>query len=1175
MCIQETGQVMIGIVLCRLRLVAKGKHSDRLPKMVLAWRCLFVPLLLAGCDRRPQEAPTTTPAVAKIPAFPAEHLGAFYQGIAELEMDRHESAAAIYQGMVDRRVFEPAVLANLAIAKLSLQQPDDADRLSLRAFESAPAHPDIALVRAAVLGARGQDAESVALLRRITTEHPRHVAAHWALISRLESDASADKRELESLNGQLLRLRPTNLAALLSALRASAAAGESARTVELLDRILAVVANAPPGVAKQADLLRTAAQSKDATATLRAATAMRNLLRQTDRFRSDVLALGPSATDLPGMVRHPLGGVDGIQVSARSEIRFKQSDGLQHGGPDQSAVTIGTVAEDRSAAMYQYGLDRTGRLFSSEGGLLTDVTKKAGLADVPPARFAAFVDLNNDRRLDLLLCCEAGDRLYRQIVAGVFRDATTETGLASVGPSLGACPYDYDNDGDLDLLRWTSDELHILRNDGEGTLTEPPPPRGLPATLAGISAIQPWDIDDDGDVDLFITLGASPFGWRVLSNERLATFRDVSPEMKTLTAQFNAAPLIADLDHDGRWEILQPELEPVRSYAIGDDFEVNSLSGRHNADEFIRSAVCADFDCDGEQDLIKVRSDGTTSRGDVSLEPGGTLHAVDLNRDGYPDLVSSGGRVYMNETQHTANWLSVGLHALITGDSRFNAFGLYSTIEIRAGAMYQKRTVTSPLTHFGLGSYPHADVLRVIWPNGSYQNLEYRASDRLRLAANQVVIEEQSLKGSCPYLYAWNGERFEFVTDVLWRSALGMSIMSGVLGHHGTADDYFKISGEQFVPREGEYVLQFTEELWETAYFDYCRLFVVDHPAETDIYVDEKCLTPPYPPFEIFKVREARPIRAATDDRGRDVTDALCEQDGRYVTGFASTRYQGIAEPHDLILDLGEFNGADEVRLFLQGWLWPTDASTNVAVSQNPSLTVQPPRFSVIGTDGQWQLLDLVGGFPSGKNKTLVYNLTGRLPTSDHRLRLHTNFMIYWDRAFVTIGPQEFDSHQTELTVASADLHTRGFSHEFPRQPNGPTIPEYDALDPGRSWRDLEGDYTRFGDVTELLLAVDDFYAIVGAGDEVTLRFDASRLPELPSGWRRDFVIHTDGWLKDGDLNSATGKTVTPLPFHGMTEFPYPDSLVPRSPGIRDRRQRYQTRRRDQHEFRNRLRDGN
>ena len=74
---------------------------------------------------------------------------------------------------------------------------------------------------------------------------------------------------------------------------------------------------------------------------------------------------------------------------------------------------------------------------------------------------------------------------------------------------------------------------------------------------------------------------------------------------------------------------------------------------------------------------------------------------------------------------------------------------------------------------------------------------------------------------------------------------------------------------------------------------------------------------------------------------------------------------------------------------------------------------------------------------------------------------------------------------------------------------------------------------------------------------EITLRFDAAAAPALPDGWTRDFMIYTDGWIKDADLNTAEGWRVGPLPFHAMSEYPYgPNEEYPRPDIV----QRYHTR---------------
>ncbi|MBX3395287.1 MAG: VCBS repeat-containing protein [Phycisphaerae bacterium] len=1120
---------------------------------------LFGLLLIVSCDRKPAppaSQPTTAagqPSSERQPPqsgppieFPIERLGSFYQANADLEMDRNEQAAAIYVELIAHGIRDPAVLANLALARLHQQNLPEAEEWSRQAEAGAPENTGIRLIRSGILAATGRDSEARQILEGVLEAQPDHVPALWMMIALVGNQSDSDAKTRHRLHENLVKAVPRNLAALLSAAQAAADSERLDLARNYMDRVFAICSALTPTLTEQRDTLRQAVSKRDQAGVKRAISIVRNLMRQSDRYRADILALGPSATAAPAYIRHPVGVLTGKPPAAvRADIQFTADSSLQTliGDPAsgrRTCLALGTVTDDRSPAVYFYSEDGPGSLVVFQGEKPVNVTATFGLADAPPCRFALFADLNNDRRMDLILCTKSADRIFRLGDDGRFVDAAVESGLSDAdGGSAGVAVYDFDNDGDLDLIQWNASQLRILRNDGEGTLSAIATPPGWPADLAGVRSVQPIDLDDDGDVDLFITLGDGPFGWRVISNERLATFKDVTPELTGIPKHLDAEPLITDIDNNGRMEIVDPAA--CNAYEIGDNFAVTTrrlrdiaeLPGRRSV-----AAVAADFDCNGSIELLRMQADGGTDRNDVTTATGDRLTAVDLNRDGLPDLLSNGGRVFFNRTSGSGNWLAVGLHALIAGDSRFNSFGLYSTIEIRAGLHYQKQTVTGPITHFGLGPYNHADVMRVVWPNGSYQNLEHRPSDRLRLSANQVVIEEQTLKGSCPYLYAWNGSRFEFVTDVLWRSALGMSIMSGVYGHIGSADDYFKIDGNQLVELNGRFVLQFTEELWETAYFDYCRLFVVDHPIGTNFFVDEKCLTPPYPPFELFKVRQSQPILRAITGHGTDVTDLLSEPDGRFVDEFGPTRYQGIMEEHDLILDCGEFASDEQVRLFLRGWIRPTDASTNVAVSQNPTIPVRPPVFSVQDSQGNWQTLDITVGFPSGKNKTLVYDLTGKFPTNDHQLRISTNFAIYWDHAFLTRGPQDVELRVTELPISSGHLHDRGFSIEYPRVPGGPMIPDYDALDHDRIWRDLIGEYTPFGDVTGLLKAIDDQYVVVGAGDEITIQFDAGSTPPLPTGWTRSFVIHTDGWLKDGDLNSATGKTVEPLPFRSMTEFP-------------------------------------
>jgi hypothetical protein len=178
-------------------------------------------------------------------------------------------------------------------------------------------------------------------------------------------------------------------------------------------------------------------------------------------------------------------------------------------------------------------------------------------------------------------------------------------------------------------------------------------------------------------------------------------------------------------------------------------------------------------------------------------------------------------------------------------------------------------------------------------------------------------------------------------------------------------------------------------------------------------------------------------------------------------------------------------------------------------------------------------------GFPKGKNKTMVIDLSDKFLVKDYRLRIHTNMQIYWDHIFYTTAVSGGTVRTISLEPAAANLHYRGFSEVTRETPYSPHIPNYQTVTTAPRWRDLVGLYTRYGDVLRLLLESDSKYVIMNAGDELSIEFDGAQVPELPSGWRRDFIFYNDGWLKDGDLNTADGQTVEQLPFHGMASYPY------------------------------------
>jgi len=474
---------------------------------------------------------------------------------------------------------------------------------------------------------------------------------------------------------------------------------------------------------------------------------------------------------------------------------------------------------------------------------------------------------------------------------------------------------------------------------------------------------------------------------------------------------------------------------------------------------------------------------------------------------------------------------------LRTGSGKNNVFGIGSKVEVRAAELYQTRVVTSRSTHFGLGPHLKADVVRIEWTNGVPQTIYFPGTD-------QDVTESEMLKGSCAFLYTWDGKRFRFVTDVMWRSALGMPL--GLLGSStayapaGASQEYLRIPGDALQPRSGTYTLQLTEELWETAYADQLELIAVDHPDSVDVFTDERFVPPGPVQMRVFHAANAQVPLSAVDDRGNDLLPALRAMDDVYATNLTPLQYQGVVQSHDLILDLGASAGRDSTFLFLRGWIYPTDASINVALSQQSALAPTMPSLEVRDARGRWKTAVPSIGFPSGKDKTIVVGLAGIFPTSDHHVRIRTNLQIYWDQVFVARDRAASPVRVTRLKPLSADLHVRGYSRVYRKGGRyGPWWFDYDSVSKDPMWRPIEGSFTRVGDVLPLLGKSDDMYVIMAPGDEVTLKFDAASAGTLPPGWTRDFLLYSDGWIKDSDLNTAFGTTVGPLPFHQIRAYPY------------------------------------
>jgi hypothetical protein len=806
------------------------------------------------------------------------------------------------------------------------------------------------------------------------------------------------------------------------------------------------------------------------------------------------------------------------------------------------------------------------RLYFVQRGFASDMSERVGIPLPRGAAFATFADVDNDGWLDLFVIGAGGvGLLFRNRGNATFEDVTARAGVGQVRGARKAVFVDLDHDGDLDLLLLRGAPLAVYRNNLDGTFTEASASFGLAGSTAVSDAVFA-DFDGDGRIDL--ALASEQGSVVILQNTGPDRFRDATAA-SGMSRRGSGTVAVGDYDNDGALDVLSASATGSAA-ALWHNQGTGVFTRDRRSDGALQQLVSVtaiaaeflDYDNDGWLDLAvagvpRVRGgpglflyrnqrNGTFTDQSLLLPAAirqGSVSAVavnDLDQDGDEDLLvtdSAGAiRFLRNDGGNSNMAMRVELKGLRTGSGKNNNFGIGARLEVRAQEIYQTRVVTGRVTHFGLGRHLKADVLRVEWTNGVPQTVYLPGTDA-------DVVESELLKGSCAFLYAWDGTGFRFVTDVMWRSALGMPL--GLMGTSsrfappGASQEYLRIPGSALRPRDGRYVLQLTEELWETAYVDEIKLLAVDHPDSVDVFVDERFIPPGPVKLKVFQVPRPRPPVSATDDRGRDVLPALRALDAVYVSNLTPMEYQGVVEPHDLILDLGRDAGRAGSVLFLRGWIYPTDASINVALGQQTDVKLSSPSLEV--HDGRRWITAIPDiGFPSGKDKTIAIHLAGKFPTADHRVRIRTNMQIYWDQALVGRDAGSGPATVTTLEPESADLHFRGFSRMYRKGGrHGPHWFAYDEVSRETPWRNIAGSFTRFGDILPLFEQADDMYAIMGPGDEATITFDATAAPALRPGWTRDFLLYTDGWIKDSDLNTAHGTTVEPLPFHAIKAYPY------------------------------------
>ena len=905
-------------------------------------------------------------------------------------------------------------------------------------------------------------------------------------------------------------------------------------------------------------------------------------------------------------VNPPAAQPDALRAIKSSEysLEFARRDLVPLFG---GSIASGDYDGDGRPDLYVVVPGGTNHLLRNNGdGTFTDLTSKAGVAGPGSSLSAAFADYDNSGHMSLFVAGLGGVKLFRYKGDGVFADETEKAGFKSAPGELltRAVLFDADNDGFLDLVATAYTDLsappqkesfafpedfsgggvRFYRNNGEGTFTDATASSGLGSARGRIRQCLFADFDGDGYADLLLLRDDGPP--LLYINRGEGRFADHTAEAGEALAKSGAVEAqVADFNHDGNFDLAvwSPSGYQVlmnhgnASFVAAENLPALPPPGNF----FARRGAVVDVNGDGFDDLL-VNSGGRwhlianqagkfreaplsfLPKAWPSSEPGASgaeeltriiasLTPAWLGDAGRLDLLAlqPNGQVAVFEKQGPpSHWMEVKLNGF-----KSNMQGIGTIVEFKAGNFYSKVQATGSPVRVFTGGLTKLDVVRVTWPNQIVQNsLEVATNKRLE------VRESERLASSCPLLYVWDGRRFVFLTDVLGVAPLGE------LAPDGTR---IKPYPEEFVrlPAKlallnGSYVFQITDELREVDYVDQLRLVAVDHPATEEIYSNEIFSSSPISP-RLYAVRGKRCPLSAVDEHGHEVLPLVREADGRYPADFHRDRILGMADLHSLTLDLGEVPDSSPAALWLKGWVFWTDSNASRALMSNPSLKMVPPYLQVRDRQGSWVTVIPDMGLPSGTNRTMRVDLTGKFLSGDHHVRIVTNLCVYWDQVFFTTddAPLEAASRLVELPLEKADLHYRGFS----RPASDPQHLRPDAFDYAHvladaPWNPMRGRYTRYGPVIELLHEADDRLAVMATGDELTVKFSGRRLPPLNPRWQRSFFLYLNGWAKDGEPNTAFAGTVAPLPFRSMANYPPETPRRPESSKHRRYLREYQTR---------------
>jgi tetratricopeptide (TPR) repeat protein len=1126
------------------------------------------------------------PATTAQPQDPrAEIIRENNYGVALMNRQHFEDALGKFQRACILDQDSDIACVNTGIAFLNMQRLEDAQQILEKSAERDPKNPRVWYNLGLLAKAADQPDPAIECFQKVSELDPSDADAQYFLGLMYSQQQNYDKAI--AAFQQAIKLNPYQVSAEFGIAQAYRRKNEAGRAIEHLERFQHLTAEklgkpisfiyGEQGKYSLAELKRPAPEPVPPAVPVQFVnvTPLSGLPSH--------LATGPARRGRPNS-----------QEPALKPANFQEKSSDEQSEPRTLASFLGSGVcifdydGDGKPDVFLVNADGKGNagLFRNLGnGKFVNVTKSAKLEMSGEGMGCAAGDYDNDGKTDLAVSFNGHVALYHNEGKGTFKDVTEDAGISTDGLALGLAFIDYDHDGDLDLYvtRFTDFPLEhpeqpfafpadsatpgnvLWRNNGNGTFTEWTKETGLTGIAPSVGALGS-DLNNDRAIDFVVT------GWQkppvAFMNQREGAFRATSPWSTDMPAS-TAGVVSLDFDKDGWMDLAFTHWAPpgvsLWRNVNGKSFERVSLPEF----EFMRAWGIAvlDYDDDGWIDLVAVgetfsgegriellRNEGPSGFRDVTAETGldkivlqnpRGIVAFDFDGDGSVDLLITQNNLppmlLKNIGGNHYNWLRLGFRG-----EHDNKSAIGTKVELSAGALQQKWEVTGASGYLGqgpteivagLGFEREAEVVRLLWPTGVLQ-------DEMQIPAHkdEQVAEIDRRGSSCPIVFVWNGEKYEFLADM---------IGPGIVGHWTgpnqrntpDPDEYFKVSGYQVQPRDGLISFKMLEPMEELDYLDQTRLLAIDHPEDVEVYPNERFMSePPFPLFKVIASQDAHPPKGVWDEKARDLLPLLRDRDHKYVTNFPDSPYQGFAGMHTIEIDLGPWDVERPIRLLMDGFTDYFSANSMYSAWQ-AGIEPIPPFVEMLDDSAKWVRIVNDMGFPAGLSRTMVVDLTGKLPPGSRFIRISTNLKIYWDRIRVDNSARDIPFTVTEVPLAAAKLGFRGYPRVVEGKPVNDLSYIYEQVSATGPYTRQTGNYTRYGDVTDLVRKIDEMYVIYGSGDEVSVDFDPANLPELPEGWKRDYFFYADGFAKDMDFYAAHGDTVEPLPIHTLVTYPYPDGM--------------------------------